>query len=179
MGTAESFLTNTFFVQTLITTLLSGSIVGLVLKAFIDRRMDKARTTREWKDKALALLISPVVMHLGRTSEVADRYQTSSGKKTKSFFDAHLMRDSNLQVRSLLIANGHLLPESLRAHAHRLIAHYDVWIAIFDEKVALEKPHAESMFDIGFVAVAFPVAASEAFTVEYAALREELYGVRA
>ena len=178
MTAPESIQWAPLIAQTLIATLLSGSIVGLFLKTLVDRRMEQARLTREWKEQALASLIAPVVMHLARTTEIAERYQHTFQQKTKSYFDAQLMRDSNAQVRSILLSHGHLLPECLRPHAHRLIAHYDVWLGRFDAKVALEKPTSESAFDIGFVELPFPEQAKDMFLAEYANLRTELYGVR-
>jgi hypothetical protein len=165
--------------QTLITTALSSSIVGLVLKTLLDRRFERHRFTRDWKEKSLATVVGPVVMHLNRTKEGAARYRKTFAAKTISFFEAGLMRDSNEAVRSILLSNGHLLPEGLRAHAHALVAHYDVWLRRFDAKVALEKPDANSTFDVGFAEVAFPEAAEKAFSSCYETLREELYGIAA
>jgi hypothetical protein len=56
------------------------------------------------------------------------------------------------------------------------IQRYDVWLAGFDAKEAVEKPGPESTFDMGFADVRFPVAARDAFLNEYASLRKELYG---
>jgi hypothetical protein len=166
-------------IQTLTAAVLSGSVVGIVLKTIIDRRLEKERINREWKEKALSTLIGPLVMHLFRTDALSHLYQSTFNKKTRSYFHAQLMRESNKAVRSLLLANGHLLPSSLITHAKDLIEHYDVWLARFDEKETLEKPGPESMFDMGFVEVRFPLAARDAFFQEYGSLRNELYGVGA
>lgn len=53
-----------YIVQTLVSTLLSGSIVGLILKVLVDRRMEKHRFTRDWKERALSVIVGPVIMHL-------------------------------------------------------------------------------------------------------------------
>ncbi len=164
--------------QTLIATLLSGAIVGVLLKAFVDRKLEKHRFTRDWKEQSLSTVVGPVVMHLDRTSKVAARYQRTYKEKTTSYFDAMLMRDSNEAVRSILLSNGHLLPEDLRTHAHALVAHYDIWLRRFDAKEALEKPDADSSFDVGFAEVRFPEAAANAFQSSYGRLREELYDVK-
>jgi hypothetical protein len=167
-----------FVLQTVITTILSGSIVGLFLKGWLDRRMEAERFTRDWKEKSLSLLIGPVVMHLDRTKHVASRYSTATyTQKGTSFFEAQLMRDSNEAIRVLLLSNGHLLPEQLRRHAHALVAHYDVWLRRFDEKVAQEEPDADSTFDVGFAEPSFPDDAAREFKASYEALRKELYGV--
>jgi hypothetical protein len=169
-----------FVLQTLIATILSGSIVGLFLKGWLDRRMEAERFTRDWKEKSLSLLIGPVVMHLDRTKHVASRYrETSYAKKGTSFFEAQLMRDSNRAIRELLLSNGHLLPEQLRRPAHELVAHYDVWLRRFDEKAARENPGSESTFDVGFARPKFPGDAAQEFNALYEALRKELYGVAA
>jgi hypothetical protein len=167
-----------FIAQTLVATLLSGSIVGVVLKVFVDRKLEKHRFTRDWKEQSLSAVVGPVVMHLDRTSKVASRYIRTHREKTTSYFDAMLMRDSNEAVRSILLSNGNLLPEDLRTHAHALVAHYDVWLRRFDAKAALEKPDADSSFDVGFAEVRFPEAAAKAFQDSYGRLREELYDVK-
>ena len=167
-----------FLLQTLLATLLSGSIIGLFLKALVDRRLEQARFTRDWKELSLANVVGPVVMHLNRTLQVRNRYKQTYAQKTTSYFDARLMRDSNDAVRGVLLSHGHLIPHELLEHAHALIAHYDVWLRRFDAKVELEKPTAESTFDVGFAEVPFPREASDAFAASYNRLRAELYGVR-
>lgn len=164
-------------IQTLIAALISGSVVGIVLKALLDRKFEKERINREWKEKSLATLLGPVVMHLMRTDALSHLYQSTFNARSKSYFHAQLMRESNRAVRSLILANGHLIPVSLLTHAQEMIKHYDVWLARFDEKRALEKPDADSTFDLGFVEIRFPVAARDAFFEKYATTRQELYGV--
>ena len=172
-----------FVLQTLIVTILSGSIVGLFLKGWLDRRMEAERFTRDWKEKSLSLLIGPVVMHLDRTKRVASRYRTITyAKEGTGFFEAQLMRDSNGAIRELLLSNGHLLPEQLRRSAHLLVEHYDVWVRRFDAKVKSagpEGPDPKSTFDVGFAEVKFPVLEAQKFNALYEALRKELYGVDA
>ena len=164
--------------QTLITAILSGSIVGLFLKGWLDRRMEVERSTRDWKEKSLSLLVGPVVMHLDRTKHVASRYSTTTfGQESTSFFEAQIMRESNKAIRELLLSNGHLLPEHLRRPAHALVEHYDVWLRRFDEKEAREKPDAASTFDVGFAQPEFPSDDAQKFNASYEALRKELYGV--
>lgn len=113
MGNLNAIGWESFILQTLVATLLSGSIVGLILRIFIDRRMEKLRFARAWKEEALSTLVGPVVMHLDRSNKLAVRYQTTSKKQGTSYFEARLMRDSNEAVRKILLENGHLLPEEL------------------------------------------------------------------
>ena len=144
-----------------------------------NKALEVFMSEREWREKSLSELIGPVYMHLDRTSQVAKRYKKTYKEQTTSYFDALLMRDSNEAVRSILLSKGHLLPEDLRDHAHALVAHYDVWLRRFDAKVAVEKPTAESFFDVGFAEVPFPKEAAKAFRDSYERLRKELYDVHA
>jgi hypothetical protein len=178
MDDPETVLWGPFIAQTFVATLLSGSIVGLFLKILVDRKLERHRFTRDWKEQSLSKVVGPVVMHLDRTSRVARRYQLTHAQKTTSYFDAMLMRDSNEAVRSILLSKGHLLPEELRTHAHALVAHYDVWLRRFDAKVALDKPDADSSFDVGFAEVRFPREAAKAFQDSYERLRQDLYDVK-
>ncbi|MFP5409512.1 MAG: hypothetical protein ACLGG6_00930 [Gammaproteobacteria bacterium] len=165
-------------IQTLIAAVLSGSVVGIIVNWFVQRRLDRERGNRAWKEAALSTLLGPLVMHLIRTDALSHLYQSTFRERTRSFFHAQLMRESNLAARALLLANGHLLPAPLLPHAQSLIQHYDIWLARFDEKQALENPGPESRFDMGFVEVPFPVDARDAFLAEYAALRKALYRVQ-
>lgn len=176
MDILANFYWGPFIAQALVATLLSGSIVGLILKFLLDRKVDKHHFTRDWKERSLSIVVGPVVMHLNRTDHVAERYRTTTHKlKKTSYFDAKLMRDSNESLRSILLSNGHLLPRDLREHAHKLVAHYDEWLRNYDMEVA--KHDAESSFNVGFAKERFPKDAAKAFQAWYDRLQEELYGI--
>lgn len=177
--TASEIVWGPQMIQALIAAVLSGSVVGIIVNWFVQRRLDRERGNRAWMEASLSTLLGPLVMHLIRTDALSHLYQSTFRERTRSFFHAQLMRESNLAARALLLAYGHLLPASLLTHAQALIKHYDVWLARFDEKAALEKPGAESTFDMGFVEVRFPLEARDAFLSEYASLRKALYGVEA
>ena len=157
-----------FIAQTAIATLLSASIIFLV----VDYAIDEARFTRDWEERSLSEVVAPVVMHFDRTRRVAERYR----ERPISYFDAQIMRDSNEQVRTILLKNGHLIPKKLLDQAHLLVEHYDVWIRRFDEKVYRERPNQDTPFDVGFASPEFPEKAEEEFEKEYKSLLEGLYG---
>ena len=185
--------------ESLLSGIIAGITSGTLISAILGILLHRAKTTiekevenqftkalevfksaREWKEKSLSELLGPVVMHLGRTSRVAERYSTTTYKeKGKSYSDAMLMKESNEAVRSILLSNGQFLPENLRSQAHKLVAHYDLWESRFDAKVEKEKPTADSVFDIGFTEEPFPEDAVKAFQDSYESLRYELYDVKA
>ncbi len=155
-----------------------------ILEKEVETQFTKAlnvfMSQREWQEKSLSELIGPVYMHLDRTSKVAARYRITTYKeKGKSYYDAMLMRKSNEEVRSLLLGKGYLLPETLRSYAHKLVAHYDLWLSRFDAKLNEEKPTSDSIFDIGFTEESFPEDALKAFQDAYNSLRKDLYGIEA
>ena len=156
-----------FVSQTLVAALLSAGIIGM----FVQCAIEDTRFTRDWKERSLGEVVGPAVMHLDRTARVAQRYR----KKPVSYFAARIMRESNEEVRSILLKNGHLIPEDLREHAHRLVEHHDVWILRFDEKVAREQPNQDTPFDVKFATPEFPDDAGAAFKQSYALLRKDLY----
>lgn len=177
----------------LVAGVTSGSVISLIAGFFlhktkteiekrIENRFKEAlevfKSEREWKEQTLSQLLGPVVMHLERTSRVADRYrETTYCQVGKSWFDAKLLKESNNKVKSILLANGHLLPNDLIDSAHQLVAHYDLWESRFDAKVLKEEPDAESIFDIGFTEQEFPRDAVEKFRQSYNNLRTELYSI--
>ncbi len=185
--------------ESLLSGIIAGITSGTVISAILGILLHRAKTTiekevedqftkalevfksaRGWKEKSLSKLLGPVVMHLERTSRVAERYSTTTYKeKGKSYSDAMLMKESNEAVRSILLSNGHLLPENLRSQAHQLVAHYDLWESRFDAKVKKDKPTADSVFDIGFTEEPFPEDAVKAFQDSYESLRDKLYDVKA
>ncbi len=183
--------------EALLSGIIAGITSGTVISTILGILLIRAKTTiekevenkftkalevfkseREWKEKSLSELIGPVVMHLDRTQRVGKRYSTTTYKeKGKSYHDAMLMKESNEAVRSILLTNGHLLPENLRNQAHKLVSHYDLWISRFNAKFEEEKPTVESVFDIGFTKESFPEDAVKAFQSAYDSLRAELYKV--
>ncbi len=179
MGGFESIDWGPYVVQTLFATLLGGSFAGAYLKMRLDRRFQQEKSTRDWKEQALSDLVGPAVMHLERTGLVAERYrETSHFLEGDSYFDAMLMRDSNVELRGILLSKGHLIPEELRPHANTLVGHYDLWLRRFDAKVEKDQPTADSIFDVGLAEIEFPTASVDAFKSCYLQMREELYGVK-
>ena len=108
---------------------------------------------------------------------MSDRYRNTTHRlATDSFFDARLMRDSNEALLTTLLSNGHLIPGNLRAHAHSLVGHFDLWLQRFYAKLEKEKPTVDSTFDVGFAKEPFPKDAAAAFLDCFEVLRAELYG---
>jgi len=175
--------------------LTSGTVVALIIGFLLHRAkttigqevenrfkeaLEVFKSEREWKEASLSKLLGPVVMHLERTLRVSDRYsKTTYNVAGKSYPDAMLMKESNEAIRSILLTNGHLIPENLLSKAHTLVAHYDLWLSRFILKFNKEKPTVDSVFDIGFAEEPFPEDAVRAFKSAYASMRNELYKVNA
>jgi hypothetical protein len=173
------------FLYTLLSALISGAVIGAILKWVFDKEVESWRTTRTWQSTALAEVIAPTVMHLARTKTLAERYRVNM-----LFGEAMLLRDSNSTIRSLLLSKAHLLPPELIPPAQCLLTHYDIWLKRFDLTLAqYKKSHATSdplpnaSFDVGFSELEdakcgkFPADVSELFQAQFDVLRKELYGL--
>ena len=179
------------FSSSLVAGVASGSVISLILgfalhrarvgiEKEIENRFDEAleifKSEREWKEKSLYQLLAPLVMHLERTSRIANRYRKITYRERgKSWFDAKLLKESNNTIKSILLSSGHLLPANLIEPANELVEHYDLWESRFDEKVLQESPNEESIFDVGFTEKEFPRHAVDEFKKAFDNLRTELY----
>jgi hypothetical protein len=56
------------------------------------------------------------------------------------FLFARSLRRINFSTRKLLLDRGWMLPEELREHALALIAHYDVWLTLWDDLAERTSP---------------------------------------
>jgi hypothetical protein len=87
------------------------------------------------------------------------------------FLYARIMKDSNDQLREVMIQNTHILPPAQRQDALALIHHIDVWSAIWEQTFSQEKPALNSAF-VFENSVNFPskeVARLMAFYLEHTA----------
>ncbi|HEY0097262.1 MAG TPA: hypothetical protein VGB96_23250 [Archangium sp.] len=50
----------------------------------------------------------------------------------RAFLFARSLRRVNVAARTLLMSRGHLLPPPLQEDAAALVAHYDVWLTLWD-----------------------------------------------
>jgi hypothetical protein len=92
---------------------------------------------------------------------------------------AEILYRSNLAIRDLLLANGHVIPEELRAVSGRLVEHYDRWLEEYDRirgdrRIRLNEPFVF----VGPKGYPFPSEADALFNRAYSKLREDLYGVQ-
>lgn len=177
----EGTMSSKGFVQTFLATLLSSSLVGIGVTAWIERSTEQQRFTRDWRERSLVEVVGPVTMHLSRTSHIAELYREGGHReKGTSYLQAQLLRESNERVRSILISRGHLIPDSLQSHARALVRHYDAWLLRFDAELAGragEPLSLDAKFDIGFSRPEFPEDAPAAFEQVHRRLRAELYGL--
>ena len=175
----------------LVAGLASGSVISVIIgfalyrsKVGIEKEIESKfikaleifKSEREWKERTISQLLGPLVMHLERTSRIADRYRFRTYKeKGNSWFDAKLLKESNNTIKTILLSKGHLLPGKLIDSANELVEHYDLWESRFDAKVLKENPNEDSIFDIGFTEIEFPSHAVDKFKMTYNELRNDLY----
>lgn len=171
---------------TLLSSVISGAVIGGILKWSLDKELEAWRSTRSWQASALSEVVAPTVMHLSRTAALAERYRVEP-----RYGEAALLRDSNHTVRALLLSKSHLLPGELVSVSECLLTHYDIRLKRFDLSLAKHKasaggqePAPDQAFDVGFASLeatkcgAFPKEAPVMFSQQYDVLRKALYGLQ-
>jgi hypothetical protein len=170
---------------TLLSSVISGAVIGGILKWSLDKELEAWRSTRSWQVSALSEVVAPTVMHLSRTADLAERYRLEP-----RYGEAVLLRDSNHAVRALLLNKSHLLPSDLVTVSECLLTHYDIWLKRFDLSLTKHKasaggqePAPDQPFDVGFASLeatecgGFPKEAPARFRQQYDLLRKALYGL--
>jgi hypothetical protein len=111
-------------------------------------------------------LLGPLHTHFLSAARAYGDYMENG----KSFLFACSLRRTNASARQLLLDHGHFLPDELQPHAIALLRHYDVWLTLWDEAAATEKPSMEQAF-VFENPVRFPREAQHALTAFYEQLQ--------
>lgn len=90
----------------------------------------------------LSELLGPLHMHLAAARTLYGQYL--EGGKRFAFADA--LRQTNLRARSLLLEKGWMLPEPLQADAAALIAHWEVWLSLWEAHRRATDPEPNDEF---------------------------------
>jgi hypothetical protein len=172
-------------VYTLVSSVISGAVIGAILKWSLDKEFEVWRSERTWQVSALSEVVAPTVMHLSRTAALAERYRLEP-----RFGEAVLLRESNEAIRALILSKSHLLPSELVPVSECLLTHYDIWLKRFDLSLNKHKassggrePAPDQPFDVGFASMeatrcgGFPREAPVRFRQQYNILRKALYGL--
>lgn len=89
-----------------------------------------------------AVLLGPLHMRF-RAARAAYASYLEQGR---TFLFARSLRRINYSSRKLLLDNGWMLPEPHREHALALIAHYDVWLTLWDDLAERTSPRPTDPF---------------------------------
>ena len=90
--------------------------------------------------EATEILVSELVGRLSmhfRRGEAAYQNFHADGRQ---FLFAKILRDNNCQIRDLILTKGYLLPFEQQQNAIELVAHLDIWLALW-EYLAATKAH--------------------------------------
>jgi hypothetical protein len=171
----------TDFLQLVIATLLSSTVVATVLTLLFHRRITRAEeqvkaeikrvedtftSQRAWKEKSVTELLGPLYTQFDRTKYAFDRWD----KKNKSL-EQNIIRQGDMTIRDLLLAKGHLIPPDLRDDAYKLIGHYDLWLETYEE--LRSGPHAHEE-EFTFV-YNYPRSSEDRFREAYKQMWADLY----
>lgn len=90
----------------------------------------------------LTELLGPLHMHLAAARTLYGHYL--EGGKRFAFADA--LRSTNIRARTLLLDKGWMLPEPLQADAAALIAHWEVWLSLWEAHRRATDPGPDDEF---------------------------------
>jgi hypothetical protein len=160
-----------------ISGLTSSAVVVAFFQFLVLRRKEEivgaVRSEREWKERALAELLGPMVMQLNRTKRALNRLRPGD-----YWVEANVLLAGNTLIRDILLANGHLISPDLIVRADELIEHYDVWLQEYERVRGKDaKTVAEFVF-AGPQGFGFPRQAEMAFRDRFHELLFELYRVK-
>lgn len=128
----------------------------------MERRSEEIGQARRLRHR----LLGPLHMHFLAADQAYADYLANG----KSFLFACSLRRINQAARELLLQHGHLLPDTAQQHALALVRHYDVWLSLWDELAARERPTANDLF-VFENPVRFPREARDALASLYDELR--------
>lgn len=111
-------------------------------------------------------LLRPLTVELDRTKAAFDRWN----QKDLSL-ESEAIRDGNLRARALLREKGHLVPDSLREHQRKLIAHYDEWLVEYDRVRVRKTTNPDTPFVFVY---SFPAESEQAFRKRMAEVEARL-----
>ena len=172
------------FMSLLLAGLLSGGVIATALSLATSRYQARTEETiraefaelssqRLWKERSVSELLGPMRMQFGRTARAFARYDS-----TNIYLEAKILRDGNMAIRDLLLANGHLIPPELLDDADRLIEHYDVWLEEFERVRGGSEPDLQATFVYaGPKGFRFPGDAEDRFRDALLEYWTELYGL--
>lgn len=136
-----------------------------------EKQLTLFQSNRNWKEQALVELYGPLIMQFDRTERAFQRY-----RDTDLFLEAEVLRNSNRFIRDLLLNKGHFLSPDLIDPAGKLIEHYDVWLAEYENVRKPDQPDLTTTFVYaGPKGYRFPREAQQAFYARFAELQQELY----
>lgn len=99
-------------------------------------------------------LVGSLSMHF-RRGEAAYQNSYADGRQ---FLFAKILRDNNHEIRSLILAKGHLLPFEQQQNAIELVAHLDIWLELWEQLAATKNHRPEDNFS--FESCKYPHAAA-------------------
>ena len=87
-------------------------------------------------------LLGPLSMHFQRGEAAYQNFHVDG----RQFLFATILRDNNYQIRKLILSKGYLLPLVQQQHAIDLVAHLDVWLALWEDLAATKAHRPEDKF---------------------------------
>ena len=166
-----------------------GAVVTALLNLLFKKRLERItnnikiqserialiqRSQHAWKEQAIAELLGPINILLNRTERAFKRL-----KAHDHFVEAKILKESNEQIRDMLLQKSHLIPGELMEDANKLVVHYDRYLEEFEKQRGSKAPDLEAPFVfVGPEGFPFPHHSAARFQGKYAEIWQDVYGVK-
>jgi hypothetical protein len=101
-------------------------------------------------------ILGPLSMHFKRGEAAYQNFHVDG----RQFLFANILRDNNREIRSLILSKGYLLPLEQQQNAIDLVAHLDIWLALWEDLAATKIHRPDDKFS--FESCKYPQAAATA-----------------
>jgi hypothetical protein len=87
-------------------------------------------------------LLGPLNMHFHRGEAAYQNFHVDG----RQFLFASILRDNNCEIRKLILSKGYLLPLAQQQNAIDLVAHLDIWLALWEDLAATKRHRPDDKF---------------------------------
>jgi hypothetical protein len=94
------------------------------------------------QENLISELLGPLSMHFQRGEAAYQNFHLDG----RQFLFATILRDNNYEIRKLILSKGYLLPLVQQQQAIDLVAHLDIWLALWKDLAATKTHRPEDKF---------------------------------
>ncbi len=108
--------------------LITGTVGMYIVSQYLEKRRELISSKRE----QLSKFYSPLEMLLRVNNIEFDRYfKNNTTESDKEFIEMEVWYPNNMEIKKIIMENGHLIPEVPR-EILKLLGHINVWLSVYN-----------------------------------------------